>query len=225
MAGEPWNEKRPGFLEADTVAHCGSSLAGDLIWSITDTDIASQWTEGRAVFNKGAEGVVAQTRDVEAHLPFELLGFDCDNGSEFLNWHLVRYLQERAKPVRLTRSRPYHKDDNAHVEQKNWMWPRALLGYGRLEDPELVGPINALYQEAWMPLQNFILPSMKQVDKWREKSRWVRKHDRARTACERLLARGALKSKEVRRRREWRASLDPFALHAQVEKRLKGILP
>jgi hypothetical protein len=122
IAGEVWDEKRAGFLEADSVAHCGASLAGDFIWSLTYTCLGSGWTEGRAVWNKGAAGVVEQTRDVEMNLPFALLGLDFDNGSEWLNWHLVRYLQERSAPVKLTRSRPYHKDDNAHVEQKNWMW-------------------------------------------------------------------------------------------------------
>ena len=79
-----WDVRRPGYLEADSVAHCGASLAGDFIWSLTYTDIVSQWTEGRAVWNKGAAGVVAATRTMEAELPFVLLGFDCDNGSEFL---------------------------------------------------------------------------------------------------------------------------------------------
>ena len=134
IQGEVWNERRLGFLEADSVAHCGSSLAGNFIWSLTYTDLASTWTEGRAVWNKGAQGVLEQTRNVEQRLPFAILGFDFDNGSEWLNWTLIRYLQLRPKPVRVTRSRPYHQDDNAHVEQKNWMWPRQLLGYGRLED-------------------------------------------------------------------------------------------
>ena len=86
---------RPGFLEADTVAHCGNSLSGDFIWSITFTDIFCQSTENRATWNKGAEGVLDQVKDVEANLPFELLGFDVDNGSEFLCFHLWRYLLDR----------------------------------------------------------------------------------------------------------------------------------
>lgn len=114
-----WDITRPGFLEADTVAHCGNSLEGDFVWSVTYTDIFSGWTANRAVWNKGAAGIVEATREVEAKLPFEILGFDCDNGSEFLNWHLVRYFQERPKRVGFTSSRPYHKDDNGHAEQKN----------------------------------------------------------------------------------------------------------
>lgn len=111
-----WREDRPGFMEADTVAHCGTSLLGSFIWSITLTDIYSGWTENAAVWNKGAEGVLSQIELIESHLPFPILGFDCDNGSEFLNHHLIRYLQKREKPVQFTRSRPYHKGDNAHVE-------------------------------------------------------------------------------------------------------------
>jgi hypothetical protein len=224
IQGEVWNEERIGFMEADSVAHCGDSLAGDFVWSLTYTDLASSWTEGRAVWNKGSTGVLEQTRDVEAKLPFPILGFDFDNGSEWLNWTLIRYLQVRAKPVRLTRSRPYHKDDNAHVEQKNWMWPRQLLGYGRLGAVELVEPISALYKEAWGPLHNFFLPSMKLQKKWREGSRWVRRYDKAQTAYQRVLASGQLKGKETAQLRDWYESLDPFKLAREIERRLEKIL-
>ena len=224
IQGEVWDEKRAGFLEADSVAHCGSSLAGSFIWSLTYTDIASTWTNGRAVWNRGAAGVLEQTRQVEECLPFAVLGMDFDNGGEWLNWHLIRYLQERIKPVRVTRSRPYHSDDNAHVEQKNWMWPRQLLGYGRLEDPQLVGPINEIYEQIWEPLHNFFLPSMKLVQKWRVGSRWRRKHDRPQTAYQRLLELGVLTGKKRRQLREQFQSLDPFGLHEELERRLRPIL-
>lgn len=219
-----WDVSRPGYLEADSVAHCGASLAGDFIWSLTYTDIASAWTAGRAVWNKGAAGVVEATRQVEASLPFKLLGFDCDNGSEFLNHHLLRYLDERPRPVAFTRSRPYHKDDNAHVEQKNWMWPRQLLGYQRLERPELVEPINALYREVWGPLMNFFLPGLKLKSKWRERSQWKKRYEPARTAYQRLMSAGALPRRARRQLRDYYESLDPFALKAQLEKRLQPIL-
>jgi len=224
IQGEVWDERRLGFLEADSVAHCGSSLAGNFIWSLTYTDLASTWTEGRAVWNKGAHGVLEQTKNVEEKLPFAILGFDFDNGSEWLNWTLIKYLQVRPKPVRVTRSRPYHKDDNAHVEQKNWMWPRQLLGYGRLEDQSQLSPINALYTESWGPLHNFFLPSMKLLKKWRVGSRWVRRHDAPKTAYQRLLAHGDLPAKARRQLRERFQSLDPFVLGTEVERRLKPIL-
>jgi hypothetical protein len=224
IQGEVWNEKRPGFLEADSVAHCGGSLAGNFIWSLTYTDLASSWTEGRAVYNKGAQGVLDQTRHVEEGLPFTLLGMDFDNGGEWLNWHLIKYLQQRSQPVGVTRSRPYHSDDNAHVEQKNWMWPRQLLGYGRLEQPELVPLINSLFVEVWGPLHNFFLPSMKLIEKWRQGAKWKRRHDKAKTAYQRLEAIGGMNTKNKRRLLDQYESLDPFELHHQLERRLGGIL-
>jgi hypothetical protein len=224
LQGEVWDERRPGFMEADSVAHCGSSLAGSFIWSLTFTDLASTWTEGRAVYNRGAHGVLEQTRHVEQHLPFALLGLDFDNGGEWLNWHLIRYLQQRHQPVRVTRSRPYHSDDNAHVEQKNWMWPRQLLGYGRLEDPQVVPAINALFTEVWGPLHNFFLPSMKLVKKWRVGAKWKRRHDEAQTAYQRLVRLGCMSAKAQRGLRDQFESLDPFTLHQDLDHRLAGIL-
>ena len=157
-------------------------------------------------------------------LPFALRGVDFDNGSEWLNWTLVKHWQDRLQPVRLTRSRPYHKDDNAHVEQKNWMWPRQLLGYSRLEEVGVVPLINALYKEVWRPLHNFFLPSMKLKTKQREGSRWVRRHDEPQTAYQRLLASGQVNARKARELREQFQSLDPFVLALEVEKRLKKIL-
>jgi hypothetical protein len=219
-----WDLTQPGYLEADSVAHCGASLAGDFIWSLTFTDILTGWTEGRAVWNKGAAGVLAATQDVEAGLPFALLGFDCDNGGEFLNHHLWRYLAQRKSPVEFTRSRPYHSDDNAHVEQKNWMWPRQLLGYSRLEDQGLVARIYATYKEVWGPLHNFFLPCFKLKNKWREGSHWRKRYEVPRTAYARLCGGGFLSRKQHRHLRERHASLDPFALKDELERRLKQIL-
>jgi hypothetical protein len=219
-----WDLERPGYLEADSVAHCGGSLAGDFIWSLTYTDILSGWTEGGAVWNKGATGVLAATREVEERLPFGLIGFDSDNGGEFLNHHLWTYMRERKVAVDFTRSRPYHSDDNAHVEQKNWTWARQLLGYGRLENPELVGPISALYREVWAPWQNFFLPCLKLEQKWRAGSHWRKRYERPRRAYERLCAPGMLNLKQRRGLRERYESLDPFDLKDQLEEKLKGIL-
>ena len=219
-----WDLSRPGYLEADSVAHCGASLAGSFIWSLTYTDILSGWTEGGAVWNRGATGVLTATREVEERLPFALLGFDSDNGGEFLNHHLWAYLRERNQAVEFTRSRPYHSDDNAHVEQKNWTWARQLLGYGRLEDPALVAPISALYREVWAPWQNFFLPCLKLEQKWRVGSRWRKRYEPPQTAYERLCAPGMLQLKPRQQLRERYASLNPFALKEELEKRLKQIL-
>src|SRR5580700_6687630 len=219
-----WDLTQPGYLEADSVAHCGTSLAGSFIWSLTYTDILSGWTEGGAVWNKGATGVLTATREVEARLPFALLGFDSDNGGEFLNHHLWAYMRERKMPVEFTRSRPYHSDDNAHVEQKNWTWARQLLGYGRMEIPELVEPISALYREVWAPWQNFFLPCLKLKRKWREGSHWRKRYELPQTAYQRLCAPGILTRKARCQLRERYASLNPFDLKDELEKRLKEIL-
>ena len=220
---EAWDVSQPGWLEADTVAHCGTSLAGDFIWSVTYTDIFSQWTESRAVWNKGAAGVVTRTREMEAALPFLLLGFDSDNGGEFLNYHLWRYFSERAAPVSFTRSRPYHKNDNAHVEQKNWSHARQLLGYERLEVEALLGPINALYTEVWNPLQNFFCPSLQLLEKVKEGSRYRKRYAPAQTACARLLGWPELKALQRRELRARQAELDPLALVEDKERRLREI--
>jgi hypothetical protein len=211
-------------LEADSVAHCGTSLAGSFIWSLTYTDILSGWTEGGAVWNRGATGVLTATREVEARLPFALLGFDSDNGGEFINHHLWTYMRERKAAVEFTRSRPYHSDDNAHVEQKNWTWARQLLGYGRLEDPSLVAPISALYRDVWAPWQNFFLPCLKLERKWREGSHWRKRYEEPKTAYERLCAPGILRLKSRAQLRERYASLNPFDLKDELEKKLKQIL-
>ena len=219
-----WDLSRPGYLEADSVAHCGTSLAGSFIWSLTYTDILSGWTEGGAVWNKGAAGVLGATREVEERLPFALLGFDSDNGGEFINHHLRSYMRERQAAVDFTRSRPYHSDDNAHVEQKNWTWARQLLGYDRLEDPELVAPISALYREVWAPWQNFFLPCLKLKEKWRQGSHWRKRYELPRTAYHRLCAPGMLALKQRRALRDRYEGLDPFALKDELETRLKHIL-
>ncbi len=197
-------------------------MSGSFIRSITYTDIQSTWTETRAVWNKGCEGVVNQTRDVESKLPFAILGFDCDNGSEFLNHHLKRYLLDRKQPVHFTRSRAYRKNDNAHVEQKNWTHVRELLGYDRLENPVMLKELNALYLD-WEKLNNFFKPSLKLASKVRIKSRYQKKYDKPQTPFERLKASGILSEEsQIRLELEYK-SLDPFELDKRIQRRLRKI--
>jgi hypothetical protein len=214
---------RPGFLEADTVAHCGNSLAGDFIWSITFTDIFCQWTENRATWDKGAEGVLGQVKDVEANLPFELLGFDVDNGSEFLCFHLWRYLLDRPRPVPLTRSRPYRKNDQAHVEQKNWTHVRQLLGYQRLEQPELVPLINELYR-TWGLLHNFFCPNLKLLSKTRKGAKTIRKYSPPQTPYQRLLESKHLSQEQKQKLQSRFQQLNPLQLKREIEQKLKLVL-
>lgn len=146
---DQWDEQQPGFLEADTVAHCGTSVAGMFVHTVNFVDIATQWTEQRAIWGKGEKNVLNAVGDMESHLPFPLRGFDSDNGSEFLNWHLVRHFQQRKHPVQFTRARPYKKNDNAHIENKNWTHIRQYLGYQRFDNPQLVDMLNDLYRNEW----------------------------------------------------------------------------
>jgi hypothetical protein len=212
---------RPGFLEADTVAHCGTSLAGSFVWSLTFTDLFSQWTENRAIWNKGAAEVLREVKDLEKSLPFELRGFDVDNnGSEFLSFHLWRYLLKRPRPVPLTRSRPYRKNDQAHVEQKNWTHVRQLLGYERLEQPELIPLINDLYR-AWGLFHNFFCPTLKLRRKSRQGAKIVRRYFKPKTPFQRLLDSEHLSQEQKDQLRAQHQQLNPFDLKEQIEQKLK----
>jgi hypothetical protein len=189
--------------------------------TLTLTDIATQWTENRAVWTKSAENTVAAIRDIEVALPFSIKGFDCDNGSEFLNDHLVRYFQGRK--ITLTRSRPYRKNDNAHVEQKNWTTARALLGYVRLENPELVPLINDIYANEWSSWKNFFCPSLKLKEKRRVGSRIVRKYHPPMTPYQRVLASPEISDAVKQSLKVRFDSLDPFELRERIEQKLKRV--
>ncbi len=218
ICGSIWDETRPGFVEADTVAHCGSSSQGPFVLSVTLTDIATQWTESRAIWTKTAERVVEAIKDIETSMPFPIQGFDCDNGSEFLNDHLVRYFKNKRIP--LTRSRPYRKNDNAHVEQKNWMHARTLFGYGRFENPDLVPIMNDIYKNLWSPYKNFFIPGMKLKEKIRVGSRIVRKYDTPMAPYDRVVASPDVPEEKKQQLTEWMKTLNPFDLKDEIDKRM-----
>lgn len=220
---DQWNESRPGFLEADTVAHCGESLAGIFAYTIDCVDIATGWTEQRAVWGKGQTGVFQQIHAIEKALPFPLLGFDCDNGSEFLNHHLLRHFTQRNNPVQFTRSRPYHKDDNAHVEQKNWTHVRQWLGYERLDNPTAVPLLNALYTHEWRLFPNFFCPSMKLLSKQRIGSKTIKHHDDPKTPYQRLMESSYISRSAKQHLTQQFKSLNPFLLRKAMESKLKKI--
>jgi hypothetical protein len=219
-----WDESRPGFLEADTVAHCGESLSGMFAYTIDCVDIATGWTEQRAVWGKGETAVLEQIKQIEKSLPFSLLGFDSDNGSEFLNYHLLRHFAQRQRPVQFTRSRAYHKDDNAHVEQKNWTHVRQWLGYQRLDDPKVVALLNHLYRQEWRLFHNFFCPSMKLISKERIGSKTIKHHDRPKTPYQRILESPHIPLNIKQSLSKQLAKLNPFVLREAMEKRLKKIL-
>ncbi len=218
-----WDETRPGFLETDTVAHCGESLLGSFVYTIDTVDIASGWTEQRAVWGKGETGVLEQIKDIEAGLPFTLLGFDSDNGSEFLNYHLMRHFSQRAKPVQFTRSRPYHKDDNAHVEQKNWTHVRQWLGYHRLDKYKIVKLMNELYTQEWRLYHNFFLPSVKLMEKKLVAGKTIKRYDSPKTPCQRILESPYVAPYIKRSLKEQFEIFNPFQLQKAIERKLKAI--
>lgn len=219
-----WDVTQPGFMEADTVAHCGNSMAGDFAWSLTLTDISTAWTEIRATWNKGSAGIIEGIKDIEKHLPFKLLGFDCDNGSEFLNWHLLHYFtEERPKKVQVTRSRPYKKNDNAHVEQKNWTHVRHLFGYDRFDRQKVVKLMNDLYRNEWSLYQNYFIPNMKLIEKTKVNSKYKKKYDTPKTAYQRIMLSEHISQKEKDKRKAVYGSLSPFQLKIAIENKLKVI--
>ncbi|HEX9020862.1 MAG TPA: integrase [Nitrospirota bacterium] len=218
-----WDESRPGFLEADTVAHCGSSTEGQYANTIDCVDIATGWTEQRAVWGKNYQDVIDQIKDIERSLPFPIRGFDADNGAEFLNHHLLRYLTDRKQPIQFTRSRAYKKDDNAHVEQKNWTHVRQWLGYDRLDSAKLVPLMNALYTTEWRLFLNFFCPSVKLIEKKRVASKTVKRYDKPKTPYQRVLESPEISKETKDQLKEQYKTLNPFELRNALEEKLKKI--
>lgn len=218
-----WDQSRPGFLEADTIAHCGESLSGMFAYTIDCVDIATGWTEQRAVWGKGETGVLEQIQQIEQALPFPLLGFDCDNGSEFLNYHLLRHLTQRKYPVQFTRSRAYHKDDNAHVEQKNWTHVRQWLGYQRFDHPDVIPLLNNLYRQEWRLFHNFFCPSVKLLSKERLGSKTIKRYDCPKTPYQRVMESPFIPPSVKQDLFKQLENLNPFVLRKTMEEKLKKI--
>ena len=213
-----WNVQCPGFAEADSVAHCGHTLEGSFVWSITLTDIFTTWTENRAVWNKGAKNTVAGVEDIEKNLPFPLLGFDSDNGSEFLNHHLINYFTcDNTLRVQLFRSRPYKKNDNAHVEQKNWTHVRQIFGYHRIDNPDVVDLMNDLYKNELSILNNFFSPSIKLIRKTRIGAKIKKEYDLPQTPYQRLLNSKTLSPEQLIRLDKLYVTQNPFKLKKSME--------
>jgi hypothetical protein len=223
IRGTLWEDNKAGWLEVDTVALCGGSVAGEFVWMVDAVDYATTWVELRAMWGRGQVGTLAALQDMEACLPFSLLGLDSDNGGEFLNHHVLKWLQKRPKPVFMTRSRPYKKDDNAHVEQKNWTHVRQCFGYERHDHPELVEPMNALVKGAYGQLLNYFHASLKLDHKEREGGKVRRIYGAAQTPLARVLASAEVTEVAKKKLRQDKAGLNPFALKRAVTQSLKAI--
>jgi hypothetical protein len=223
IRGSVWEEGKAGWLEVDTVALCGGSVAGEFVWMVDGVDYATTWVEVRAMWGRGQAGTLSALRDVEASLPFSLLGLDSDNGGEFLNYHVLNWLQKRRRPVFMTRSRPYKKDDNAHVEQKNWTHIRQCFGYERHDNPEVVEPMNALVKGAYGQLLNYFHASLKLERKERKAGKVQRIYGAAQTPLARVLGSAEVTAQTKQRLRQHKATLNPFALKQAVDRSLKEI--
>ena len=215
-----WDVQSPGFTEVDLVSNSGNSASGEFAHTLNVTDIHTTWTESRAVLGRGEGAVQRALSEIAGVLPFRLLGVDSDNGSEFINWHLKRWCEQ--KDIQLTRGRPYKKDDNAHIEQKNWTHVRKLLGWERYDTHEAVEAINDLYHELRLWL-NMFLPSVKLLKKVRVGSKVRRVYDGPRTPFERVRACGQADREHVARLDDLRKRLDPFQLAKTIERKLEGI--
>jgi hypothetical protein len=216
-----WDVSRPGFAEIDTVAHCGTHADGEFAHTVNCTDILTTWVERRAILGRSDRVTCDAVDQIRLDLPFDLCGLDSDGGSEFINRRLYAYCQRHH--IQFTRSRPYHKNDNAHIEQKNWTHVRKLLGYVRYDTPEAVAAINQLYRHELRLFENLFLPSVKLVRKERVGSRVRRFYDRPQTPFERLLASHWGRPQAIAELSRQRDHLDPFALSATIDLQLRRI--
>jgi hypothetical protein len=218
-----WNENAPGFLEVDTVAMCGGVLDDRHGWMFDAVDVHATWNEMRGLPNRSEAATLLEIRDVEASLPFALRGLDSDNGGEFINHHLAKHLHERPQPVAFTRSRPYRKNDNAHIEQKNYTQVRQWFGYERYDHPAVWPLVNALCKGALNQLLNCFLPTLKLERKERVGSKVVRTYGPAVTPLCRVLACAEVQAQTKAQLETEKKNLNPFALRREVDRQLKVI--
>lgn len=209
-----------GYLQADTVAHCGNSLSGQFIWTLTVTDEVTGWTENRAIFGKTALTVTSAFMKIFMDLPFKPHTLNTDNGTEFINDRLQKYIIDE-KGLNFTRSRPYRKNDNAHVEQKNFTHVREFFGYDRYSKEELVFVMNEIYSEYINVIYNFFIPQHKCIKVERVGSKYKRTFDKTKTAYQRLLDSGTLSMYEREQLIQKYESLNPIELRKELNFQLK----
>lgn len=214
---------RPGYLQGDTVSHGGESVAGDFTWSLTATDEKAGWTVNQAFFGKSAKRCLPAIQVVHEQLPFDLVSFNFDNGSEFMNARVIEYFEylarEKVIAFPMTRSRSYRKNDNCYVEQKNWTTVRQLFGYDRLDDPELVPLMNEIYRVQNL-ISNYFVPQFKLKSKVRIGAKVKKTYDTPKTPYERLLEDPDVTDQQKRKLRETYAKLNYFDLLKEREELL-----
>lgn len=208
-----WDESQPGFIEIDLVSHGGGDEGGEFCQTLSATDVCSAWTEAQAVRNKAQVWVFEALTRIRARLPFDLLGIDSDNGSEFINKYLIAYCQREG--ITFTRSRPYRKNDNCFVEQKNYTVVRKTVGYMRHDSDKELDILNRLYTYLRL-YNNYFLPSMKLSQKTRLGSKVVKRYERPKTPYQRLLEASSVDRRVKQRLRAEYASLNPAQLKREI---------
>ena len=216
-----WDDARPGFLEMDLVGHDGGRAEGDYCFSLDLTDVATGWTVLAAVPNKAQKWVFEAIEELRDRLPFAVLGLDSDNGSEFINHHLLAYCKEQQ--ITFTRARPYRKNDTCYVEQKNWSIVRRLVGYGRYTSPDALHILNKLYLVV-NDYNNFFFPSLKLKQKLRDGAHVLRRYHRAQTPYQRLMESPHLDPAIKQTLETHYNTLNPAALHRQIKKHQDKLL-
>ncbi len=217
---QDWNEARPGFMEADLVAHCGTQADGSYLYTLTLTDIATGWTECLPLLNRSQEAVVAALKRAQQLLPFPFLGIDTDNGAEFINVELLAFCEQ--EHLTFTRGRPRRSNDQCYVEQKNGHIVRQVVGYDRFSGELTYRQLTELYR-ALRVYVNCFQPSMKLQTKEREGSKVRRTYDQAQTPMQRLLASGVLSAKKQQELLRITEALDPLPLLTQLEHLQKAL--
>ena len=211
----PWRDKPPGFGQLDTVVHCGSSLLGDMAYTLNYTDVATLWVIPRAQWNKGQEATLRSMKVIKERLPFPWRGAHPDTGSEFINWFVIPWCQE--EKIELTRSRPGHKNDNMYVEERNGHVVRKFVGYIRLDAKETVDLLNQLYDVLAVYLNHFV-PVRKCIEKVRIGSKYKRVHGQAQTPYQRVLLHKAVSEEIKERLRAEHGKLNPLILKQEVDR-------
>lgn len=210
-----WDEQRPGFLEIDLVGHEGGDPCGEFIQSLDAVDICTGWVELDAVRNKAQKWVFEAIDDIKIRLPFDLLGLDSDNGTEFINDHLYRYCIENR--ITFTRARKYRKNDNCYVEQKNYSVVRKYVGYFRYDTAEELKVLKELYGHLRLYI-NFFQPVMKQISKTRIGSKVMKKYDKPKTPYQRILESSHVSEDKKDALKRQYEKLNPAELHRQMQR-------
>ena len=209
-----WDDLRPGFFEVDLVAHCADSGHGDFAYTLTLTDVATGWTELGAIKDRSQKSVCDAIDSIRRRLPCPMLGIDSDNGAEFINHLLQKYCLEHR--ITFTRCRPYRKNDQCHVESKNWSVVRVHTGYWRYDTPDALKALRTLY--SWLRLSvNFFKPSLKLKEKVRQGGKLTRRYDRAATPYQRLCTANVLSQEDLNELQDMFITLNPVLIHQRIQ--------